>query len=141
MTSIASESVATILCSCKQTRFHIDNPNYREVCLYLDKQGTFSLKYWQLDVEGLNITVTSGEKTADKKGKARFKGDGVEILSNAKLRLKAGQRYALIGRNGSGKSSKNTYRIVLPLGLRMPDLHGLCSTSESHRRETHPRHT
>lgn len=28
---MASESVATILCSCKQTRFDIINPNYREV--------------------------------------------------------------------------------------------------------------
>ncbi|KAB5571915.1 ABC transporter [Coniochaeta sp. 2T2.1] len=88
MTSIASESVATILCSCKQTRFHIENPNYRE-----------------LDIEGLSITVTSGDKTSDKKGKSKAKNDGVEILSNAKLRLKAGQRYALIGRNGSGKST------------------------------------
>ncbi|KAB5572558.1 ABC transporter [Coniochaeta sp. 2T2.1] len=88
MTSIASESVATILCSCKQTRFHIENPNYRE-----------------LDIEGLNITVTSGDKSSDKKGKSKAKNDGVEILSNAKLRLKAGQRYALIGRNGSGKST------------------------------------
>jgi ABC-type polysaccharide/polyol phosphate transport system ATPase subunit len=60
----------------------------------------------QLDIEGLNITVTSGEKTADRKGKGKAKGDGVEILSDAKLRLKAGQRYALIGRNGSGKSSE-----------------------------------
>jgi hypothetical protein len=31
MTSIAAESVSTILVSCKQTRFHIDSPNYREV--------------------------------------------------------------------------------------------------------------
>ena len=31
MTSINSESAATIVVSCKQTRFHIDSPNYREV--------------------------------------------------------------------------------------------------------------
>ncbi len=31
MTSIAAESVSTILVSCKQTRFHIESPNYREV--------------------------------------------------------------------------------------------------------------
>lgn len=61
----------------------------------------------QLDIEGLNITVTSGEKAADKKGRGKAKGDGVEILSDAKLRLKAGQRYALVGRNGSGKSSRS----------------------------------
>lgn len=31
MTSMAAESVSTILVSCKQTRFHIETPNYREV--------------------------------------------------------------------------------------------------------------
>ncbi|KAK3324636.1 ABC transporter [Cercophora scortea] len=87
MTSIAAESVSTILVSCKQTRFHIESPNYRE-----------------LDIEGLNITVTSSP--ADGKGKGKAKGAaGTEILNNAKLRLKAGSRYALIGRNGSGKST------------------------------------
>lgn len=91
MTSAAAESVSTILVSCKQTRFHIESPNYRE-----------------LDVEGLHITVTSGDgaKAATKaKGKAKA-SEGTEILNNAKLRLKAGGRYALVGRNGSGKSSE-----------------------------------
>ncbi|KAK3390254.1 putative transporter protein [Podospora didyma] len=92
----AKWSVATILVSCKQTRFHIESPNYRE-----------------LDIEGLNITVQSSappaegkasSSSAKGKGKA-VKGEGTEILNNAKLRLKAGSRYALIGRNGSGKST------------------------------------
>jgi ABC-type polysaccharide/polyol phosphate transport system ATPase subunit len=39
------------------------------------------------------------------KGKAR--ADGLELLSNATLKLKAGVHYALIGRNGTGKSSKS----------------------------------
>ncbi|RYO91064.1 hypothetical protein DL762_002360 [Monosporascus cannonballus] len=87
MTSMEAESVATILCTSKQTRFNIAAPNYRE-----------------LDVEGLSITVTSGPRP-DAKGKGKAKrSDGTEILTNAKLRLKAGQRYALLGRNGSGKS-------------------------------------
>jgi ATPase subunit of ABC transporter with duplicated ATPase domains len=38
------------------------------------------------------------------KGKAR--AEGLEILSNATLKLKAGIHYALIGRNGTGKSSE-----------------------------------
>lgn len=51
-------------------------------------------------------TATPGVKTAGGKGKAKAtKSDGTEVLSNAKLRLKAGQRYALIGKNGSGKST------------------------------------
>ncbi|KAI2621115.1 P-loop containing nucleoside triphosphate hydrolase protein [Hypoxylon sp. NC1633] len=87
MTSMEAESVATILCTSKQTRFNIRTPDYREI-----------------DVEGLNITVTSGSRLGTKnRGKA--KSDGTEILSNAKLRLKAGQRYALVGRNGTGKST------------------------------------
>lgn len=32
--------------------------------------------------------------------------DGLEILSNAELSLKEGRRYALVGRNGTGKSSE-----------------------------------
>ncbi|KAK7738847.1 hypothetical protein SLS63_002184 [Diaporthe eres] len=63
-----------------------------------------------LDIEGLNITVASagppGVKTPGGKGKAKAaKSEGTEILSNAKLRLKAGQRYSLVGKNGSGKST------------------------------------
>ncbi|KAE8445405.1 hypothetical protein EG329_013418 [Mollisiaceae sp. DMI_Dod_QoI] len=86
MTSL-EEAATTILVSCKQTRFHIENPVYQE-----------------LDIEGLNITVTSGGKSASKpKGKAR--AEGLEILANANLKLKAGIQYALIGRNGTGKST------------------------------------
>ncbi|EMR66127.1 putative abc transporter protein [Eutypa lata UCREL1] len=82
MTSMEADSVATILCSSKQTRFNI-----------------------ALDIDGLNIIVTSGPRQDTKgKGKAK-KSEGTEILNNAKLRLKAGQRYALLGRNGTGKST------------------------------------
>ncbi|KAG7131714.1 ABC transporter F family member 4 like protein [Verticillium longisporum] len=99
LTSIASESVATILCTSKQTRFDIKTVDYRE-----------------LDIEGLCITVVAGpaseaasgepkKKAAASKAKAKARAEGLELLSDAKLRLKAGQRYALVGRNGSGKST------------------------------------
>ncbi|ELQ37556.1 ATP-binding cassette sub-family F member 2 [Pyricularia oryzae Y34] len=97
MTSIASESVASILVTCKQTRFRIEtSPEYRE-----------------LDIEGLNITLAAapppeaGGVVASGKGKGRSKAksQGLEILTDAKLRLKAGQRYVLVGKNGSGKST------------------------------------
>ena len=39
------------------------------------------------------------------KGKAR--AEGLEILANASLKLKAGVQYALIGQNGTGKSSES----------------------------------
>ncbi|KAI1124161.1 ABC transporter [Nemania abortiva] len=86
MTSIPLEPTATIACTCKQTRFDIGKPNYRE-----------------LGIEGLNITVFSGVNSPFKAKKS--KSHGVEILHNAKLQLKAGQRYALLGRNGTGKST------------------------------------
>jgi ABC-type multidrug transport system ATPase subunit len=94
---MASDSVATILCTSKQTRFHIESPNYRE-----------------LEIDAVSITVTSGDKATDTgkpssksaKGKSKAKAQGIEILSGAKLKLKEGQRYALVGRNGTGKSSK-----------------------------------
>ncbi|EGX93321.1 ABC transporter, putative [Cordyceps militaris CM01] len=89
MTSMASESVATILCTSKQTRFHIDTANYR-----------------QLDIEGVNITIVGGSKSgASAKGKSKARSEGLEILSGAKLRLQEGRRYALVGRNGTGKST------------------------------------
>ncbi|KAK7447506.1 hypothetical protein CaCOL14_008578 [Colletotrichum acutatum] len=91
MTSIASESVATILCTSKQTRFNIQTADYRE-----------------LDIDGLNITVASARKSgggSGAKGKSKARSEGTEILVDAKLSLKAGQRYALVGRNGSGKST------------------------------------
>jgi len=62
----------------------------------------------QLDIDGLGITVTSSEKggaASTAKGKSKARAEGIEILSGAKLRLKEGQRYALVGRNGTGKSS------------------------------------
>lgn len=62
-----------------------------------------------MDIEGLNITVTLGpEKPVGSKGKTKATKappGGFEVFSSAKLRLKAGHRYALIGKNGSGKST------------------------------------
>ncbi|KAJ4270221.1 hypothetical protein NW762_001897 [Fusarium torreyae] len=101
MTSAASESVATILCNSKQTRFQITN--HREVCKHQFLAYQVSNRR-QLDIDGVNITVTSGDKPTGK-GKAKAKGEGIEILTGAKLRLKEGQRYALVGRNGTGKST------------------------------------
>lgn len=57
-----------------------------------------------MDIDGLDITVASGGK-AGAKGKLKARTEGTEILTDAKLRLKAGQRYALVGKNGSGKST------------------------------------
>ena len=61
------------------------------------------------------------EEEGKGKGKAK-RGEGTEILNNAKLRLKPGQRYALLGRNGTGKSSKPGD----PPTVKTPYLIGLC---------------
>jgi ATPase subunit of ABC transporter with duplicated ATPase domains len=51
--------------------------------------------------------VTSGPgKSAGAKLKGKARAEGLELLSNATLKLKAGVHYALIGRNGTGKSSE-----------------------------------
>lgn len=63
----------------------------------------------QLDIEGLCIAVTPADKAtaAARAGKSKARSSqGVEILSGADLRLKEGRRYALVGRNGTGKSSE-----------------------------------
>jgi ABC-type glutathione transport system ATPase component len=105
MTSAASESVATILCNSKQTRFQITN--HREVSTHINSSIYHpNANHQQLDIDGVNITVTSGDKPTAK-GKTKGKGEGIEILAGAKLRLKEGQRYALVGRNGTGKSSES----------------------------------
>ncbi|KAI0599377.1 ABC transporter [Biscogniauxia sp. FL1348] len=136
------ESAATsILCTAKQTRFNIiGTPNYRE-----------------LDIEGLNITVSSssssfpGPSTRSKgKSKATRKGNNAstEILSNATLRLQAGARYAIVGRNGTGKSTllraiaeklipgvPEAARIVI---LQQTDVAATTSTTPTTSDETHP---
>ncbi|EPE24251.1 P-loop containing nucleoside triphosphate hydrolase [Glarea lozoyensis ATCC 20868] len=88
MATNVEEAETTILCTSKQTRFDIKNPVYQE-----------------LDIEGLNITVTSGPSKSAVKPKGKARADGLELLSNATLKLKAGVHYALIGRNGTGKST------------------------------------
>ena len=50
--------------------------------------------------------MTSGPGKAPLKAKGKARADGLELISNANLKLKAGIHYALIGRNGTGKSSK-----------------------------------
>ncbi|KAH8698631.1 putative ABC ATPase [Talaromyces proteolyticus] len=87
-----TESGPSILATCKQTRFHLldDRPS-REV-----------------DIQGLTIAVRSSQPSTSEKPKAaksKSKSDGLELVSNADLRLKAGVHYGLIGRNGTGKST------------------------------------
>ena len=127
MASTADVSEAAILVSSRQTRFHIQKSDYREVHLRLllkciknpqcrgrklTKKIQKKKKWPQLDVHDLDIRVVSspGEKGSGSKakGRAKSKGQGIgpEILCGASLKFKAGRRYALLGRNGAGKSSR-----------------------------------
>lgn len=78
----------------------------------------------QIDVEGLTIAVTSspadttddGDPSNSKakgksKAKSKYKADARELIVDAHLRLKAGVHYGLIGRNGTGKSSRLIKRV------------------------------
>ncbi|KFY84584.1 hypothetical protein V500_09184 [Pseudogymnoascus sp. VKM F-4518 (FW-2643)] len=81
-----------IVASCKQTRFHIsDTDKSTEV----------------IDISGLSLGIApSGAAGKAKKGKGKAAaGQEKELLVNAELRLKSGIHYALLGRNGSGKST------------------------------------
>lgn len=110
MTTLNDESATTILVSCKQTRFDIKNPVYSEVSDYMLENAsplrrrTVLLTSCQLDIEGLSVTVAaSNAKGVKAKSKARAEGN--ELITSADLKLKSGVCYALIGRNGTGKSS------------------------------------
>jgi ABC-type uncharacterized transport system ATPase subunit len=94
-------------------------------------------------VDGLNIIVTSSaaDSTEDAskpktKGKSKAKAAGRELISDAHLRLKAGIHYGLLGRNGTGKSSKidvKTSKFVVNIDI--------CSSSPGNGRETYPWHS
>jgi hypothetical protein len=62
----------------------------------------------QADIDGLTIIVAADAQSSQKKDKKSegTSAEGKEILVDAHLRLKYGQRYGLLGRNGTGKSSK-----------------------------------
>ncbi|KAL1957473.1 hypothetical protein VTO42DRAFT_5936 [Malbranchea cinnamomea] len=98
---MSRSGLPTIVASCKQTRFHF-------------QEGKGS---GDVDIQGLDLIVKSSpvvevespnSATKEKpkpRVKSKAKSEGTEILSNADLRLRAGVRYGLVGRNGTGKST------------------------------------
>ena len=87
------DAKASIVVTCQQTRFHlIDAPASKDI-----------------EIKGLTITIASANpettSSSTTKGKSKAKSEGLEILNGAELRLKAGTHYALLGRNGTGKST------------------------------------
>ncbi|KFX92594.1 hypothetical protein V490_05303 [Pseudogymnoascus sp. VKM F-3557] len=92
MTNITDDesSEPVIVATCKQTRFHISDTD----------------KSTEIDIAGLSLGIApSGATGKAKKGKGKAAGQEKELLVNAELRLKSGIHYALLGRNGSGKST------------------------------------
>lgn len=68
-------------------------------------------------MEGLDIVVTSPAPAEDAtkskvKGKSKAKSAGRELICDGHLRLKGGIHYGLLGRNGTGKSSKKNESII-----------------------------
>ncbi|OQO02912.1 hypothetical protein B0A48_11195 [Cryoendolithus antarcticus] len=79
--------------ACQQTRFHIaQDSELREI-----------------DIKDLDISLVSrvpaSESTSKVAKASKAKPDGLELLSHAHLRVQPGARLALVGRNGTGKST------------------------------------
>ncbi|KAI4240549.1 MAG: hypothetical protein L6R40_005037 [Gallowayella cf. fulva] len=89
--SAGDESEPAIIVTRQQTRFQVDelgsNPG-------------------EIDVNGVTISLASSRSARSGTKGAKTVAVGKEILSNTHLKLKAGVRYCLIGRNGTGKSSQ-----------------------------------
>ncbi|OAF55762.2 hypothetical protein VC83_07757 [Pseudogymnoascus destructans] len=126
MTNIADDEAteAIIVASCKQTRFHISDTN----------------KSTEIDIVGLSLGIApSGAARKAKKGKGKAaSAQEKELLVNAELRLKSGIHYALLGRNGSGKSTilrALADRIIpgLPPSLRVAILQQTSTDAENPR--------
>lgn len=84
-------SAPNIVVTCQQTRFHISETD----------------KSIEVDIADLNLAIVPPNQSSSAK---KVKGKGVvgheiELLSHANLRLKSGIHYALMGRNGTGKST------------------------------------
>ncbi|KAF5393463.1 hypothetical protein D9757_000474 [Collybiopsis confluens] len=107
-----------ILASSQQTRFHIANSTVSSL------SGTSSSSQ-DLDIPGVSVSISNSKGPEKKKGsKAPPAETEKEILSDAHLKLSSGVRYALVGRNGVGKST--LLRAIgeklipgIPLGMRI----------------------
>ena len=128
-----SRLLPSIVANCKQTRFHLrDEKGSGEASgsnASIVPKSQFGPSQLgpgasvcanlpvKVNIQGLSISVSSphiadsisSDNAATVKPKSRAKSksktEGIEILSSADLRLKAGVHYGLVGRNGTGKSS------------------------------------
>lgn len=105
----------TIIASSQQTRFHIANST----------SAAISSSSTELDVPGVCISIPNVGKGPER-----------EILTDTHLKLSAGVHYALIGRNGIGKSillRAIGERIIpgIPMGLRIVLLQQTITDAES----------
>ena len=75
-------------------------------------------------MDGLNISVASTLEAADtsskskSKSKSKAKAEARELIVDTHLRLKPGVHYGFIGRNGTGKSSKDTRVLSMVTRIR-----------------------
>ncbi|KIK67559.1 hypothetical protein GYMLUDRAFT_37715 [Collybiopsis luxurians FD-317 M1] len=90
---------STILASSQQTRFHIANSTMSSL------SGTSSSSK-DLDIPDVSISISNSDASDKKKGsKGSVAENEKEILADAHLKLSSGVHYALVGRNGVGKST------------------------------------
>jgi ABC-type bacteriocin/lantibiotic exporter with double-glycine peptidase domain len=78
-----------------------DDESYPEEGEYTDDDSHIIPKNWPAfgDIEFRNITI-------------RYDPDGPDILTDINLKFKSGERVAVIGRTGSGKSTVSRTRAV-----------------------------
>ncbi|KAF9035096.1 P-loop containing nucleoside triphosphate hydrolase protein [Rhodocollybia butyracea] len=86
--------MSNIIASSQQTRFHIPNSTTSSI-------NSGSSTSQDLDIPGVSISI-SDLNSASRKGSSEREA---QILSDTHLKLGAGIRYSLIGRNGVGKST------------------------------------
>jgi ATPase subunit of ABC transporter with duplicated ATPase domains len=85
----------TILVRRQQTRFHINEDDVSK----------------EIDIKDLDVSIVTDNLdvidtiTTARTSKFKKSSQGLEILTGAELRLKTGVHYALVGRNGTGKST------------------------------------
>jgi hypothetical protein len=99
----------TILVNRRETRFYEDEYSSSKDVGDQDVQRPHQLSNdWQtqVDVSGLEIAVISTPVLPTSLKKPKASDETKEILVDSHLRLKAGIRYGLVGRNGTGKSSE-----------------------------------
>jgi ABC-type glutathione transport system ATPase component len=94
-----------IVATSQQTRFHQGETRR---CAEVSSSACDGLSLTrQVDIKDLNLSIVSSRSSKTGKAQGAAATHELEILAGTELRIKAGSLYGLLGRNGTGKSSKS----------------------------------